>query len=288
MGPRGRGTARGRARRRWQALRHRESGGASRRGRGRAEAVPATLVSALRVRPAPPLWRFYVVRAAAWAVTRRRLAIRKRPRAGVEGISLALRRVADGLVGDGQFALAGHADLDRAAVEAVKTWRFEPAQRGKEAATVWVTLPVRFQLTHNLMSAFRPAAVTRSAARKALDRRRPRVLRHRRRRRATAGAQRLFADGAFARYRQAVEAMDKKNYEAADSPWRRRRYPTPRARALPERAGGGGPGRWDAAGGLQERDRALPGSFAGFEAWGRREDLGRADDAARTWEKALG
>lgn len=43
---------------------------------------------------------------------------------------------------------AGHADLDRAAMDAVKTWLFEPARRGKEAVAVWVTLPVRFEL-HN-------------------------------------------------------------------------------------------------------------------------------------------
>jgi periplasmic protein TonB len=41
---------------------------------------------------------------------------------------------------------AGHVDLDRAAVDAVRTWRFEPARRGKEAVAVWVTLPVRFEL----------------------------------------------------------------------------------------------------------------------------------------------
>lgn len=41
---------------------------------------------------------------------------------------------------------AGHVDLDRAAADAVKTWLFEPARRGKEAVAVWVTLPVRFRL----------------------------------------------------------------------------------------------------------------------------------------------
>jgi len=41
---------------------------------------------------------------------------------------------------------AGRADMDRAAVEAVRTWLFEPARRGKEAVAVWVTLPVRFEL----------------------------------------------------------------------------------------------------------------------------------------------
>ena len=71
--------------------------------------------------------------------------------AGIEGVSL-LRFVvlADGLVGTVNVEKsAGHPDLDRAAIEAVKTWRFEPARRGKEAVAVWVTIPVRFQLTHN-------------------------------------------------------------------------------------------------------------------------------------------
>ena len=71
--------------------------------------------------------------------------------AGIEGVSL-LRFVvlADGLVGTVNVEKsAGHPDLDRAAIDAVKTWRFEPARRGKEAVAVWVTIPVRFQLTHN-------------------------------------------------------------------------------------------------------------------------------------------
>jgi protein TonB len=45
---------------------------------------------------------------------------------------------------------AGHSDLDRAAMDAVKTWVFEPARRGEEAVVVWVTLPVRFQLQNGL------------------------------------------------------------------------------------------------------------------------------------------
>jgi protein TonB len=71
-------------------------------------------------------------------------------RQGVEGITtLRFVVLVNGHVG--QIAVsrsAGHVDLDRAAVEAVKTWRFEPAKRGKEAVAVWVTLPVRFEL-HN-------------------------------------------------------------------------------------------------------------------------------------------
>ena len=69
-------------------------------------------------------------------------------RQGVEGVTtLRFIVLADGHVG--QIAVsrsAGHVDLDRAAVEAVRTWRFEPARRGKEAVAVWVTLPVRFAL----------------------------------------------------------------------------------------------------------------------------------------------
>jgi protein TonB len=44
---------------------------------------------------------------------------------------------------------AGHPDLDQSAVEAVRTWRFEPARRGKEPVAVWVTVPVRFTLTRH-------------------------------------------------------------------------------------------------------------------------------------------
>ena len=42
---------------------------------------------------------------------------------------------------------AGYAALDQAAMIAVRTWRFEPARRGSEAVAVWVTLPVRFELS---------------------------------------------------------------------------------------------------------------------------------------------
>jgi len=41
---------------------------------------------------------------------------------------------------------AGHPDLDRAAADAVRRWRFEPARRGAEAVSMWVELPVDFRL----------------------------------------------------------------------------------------------------------------------------------------------
>jgi protein TonB len=41
---------------------------------------------------------------------------------------------------------AGFRDLDLAAIEAVKKWLFDPARRGQEAVSVWVMLPVKFEL----------------------------------------------------------------------------------------------------------------------------------------------
>jgi protein TonB len=69
-------------------------------------------------------------------------------REGAEGIvTLRFEVLVTGKVGTVQVQRsAGRPDLDRAAVEAIKTWLFEPARRGKEAVAVWVTLPVRFEL----------------------------------------------------------------------------------------------------------------------------------------------
>lgn len=69
-------------------------------------------------------------------------------REGAEGVvTLRFEVLTSGKVGTIQVQRsAGRPDLDRAAVEAVKTWRFDPARRGKEAVAVWVILPVRFEL----------------------------------------------------------------------------------------------------------------------------------------------
>ena len=69
-------------------------------------------------------------------------------RQGVEGtVTLRFEVLTSGKVGTVQVQRsAGRADLDRAAVDAIRTWLFEPARRGKEAVAVWVTLPVRFEL----------------------------------------------------------------------------------------------------------------------------------------------
>ena len=66
----------------------------------------------------------------------------------VQGTTLLNVLVAD----DGRVAnvvvaqSAGHPDLDQAAAEAVRRWRFEPARRGAEKVAMWVQLPVEFRL----------------------------------------------------------------------------------------------------------------------------------------------
>jgi protein TonB len=69
-------------------------------------------------------------------------------RAGAQGITLLKVRVLEnGKVGEIHIEKsAGHADLDRAAVEAVKRWLFEPARMNRIAVAVWVLLPVKFEL----------------------------------------------------------------------------------------------------------------------------------------------
>jgi len=67
---------------------------------------------------------------------------------GIQGTTLLSILVGD----DGRVAdivvkqSAGHPDLDQAAADAVRRWRFEPARRGREAVAMWVLLPVEFKL----------------------------------------------------------------------------------------------------------------------------------------------
>ncbi len=69
-------------------------------------------------------------------------------RVGAQGTTvLRVRVLADGSVGEIVVdRSAGHADLDAAAVSAVRRWRFEPARRGGEPVAVWVLIPIRFTL----------------------------------------------------------------------------------------------------------------------------------------------
>lgn len=69
-------------------------------------------------------------------------------RAGVQGVTtLRVRVLENGRVGEVLVdQSAGFRDLDVAAMEAVKKWLFEPARRGKDVVSVWVMLPVKFEL----------------------------------------------------------------------------------------------------------------------------------------------
>jgi protein TonB len=69
-------------------------------------------------------------------------------RQGISGTTTLLFEVLEnGRVGDIRVEQSGgHPDLDRAAAEAVKKWRFEPARRGNQPVAVWLRMPVRFVL----------------------------------------------------------------------------------------------------------------------------------------------
>jgi protein TonB len=69
-------------------------------------------------------------------------------RLGVQGTTLLRVHVLeDGRVGGIDVEQsAGHPDLDQAATDAVRRWRFEPARRGDQAVAMWVRLPVEFRL----------------------------------------------------------------------------------------------------------------------------------------------
>jgi protein TonB len=69
-------------------------------------------------------------------------------RLGIQGTTLLSVFVTiDGRVGDVLVKQsAGHPELDQAAADAVKRWRFEPARRGQDPVAMWVLLPVEFRL----------------------------------------------------------------------------------------------------------------------------------------------
>jgi protein TonB len=69
-------------------------------------------------------------------------------RQGIQGTTmLKVHVLVDGRVGDVVVQQsAGHPDLDQAAVDAVRRWRFEPARRGSDPVAMWVLLPVEFQI----------------------------------------------------------------------------------------------------------------------------------------------
>jgi protein TonB len=69
-------------------------------------------------------------------------------RLGIQGTTLLRVHVLeDGRIGAVLVEqTGGHPDLDQAATEAVRAWRFEPARRGAEPVAMWVLLPVEFRL----------------------------------------------------------------------------------------------------------------------------------------------
>ena len=69
-------------------------------------------------------------------------------RLGIQGTTLLRVHVlADGRIGEVLVEKSGgHPDLDQAATEAVRAWRFDPARRGTEPVAMWVLLPVEFRL----------------------------------------------------------------------------------------------------------------------------------------------
>ncbi len=120
-----------------------ETGGGERSGGGRAVAAMAGARGDGAASPGPgsfarPLGGYQVAPVYPESARRQR----------IEGTTLLKVRISDrGLVEAVEIARsAGHPDLDRAAAEAVRRWRFEPARRGAEPVAVWAMIPVRFEL----------------------------------------------------------------------------------------------------------------------------------------------
>lgn len=69
-------------------------------------------------------------------------------RTGIEGTALLkfLVQADGGVAGVTIKRSSGHVDLDHAAVQAIRRWRFEPARRGHQAIAAWAVLPVEFRL----------------------------------------------------------------------------------------------------------------------------------------------
>ena len=95
-------------------------------------------------RPAPPITPPVVVEGSqvqpSYPDSARQL--------GVQGTAtLRLHVLTDGRVGEVTVEQsAGHPDLDQAAIDAARRWRFEPARRGTEPVPVWIRLAMTFSL----------------------------------------------------------------------------------------------------------------------------------------------
>ena len=80
-------------------------------------------------------------------------------RLGIQGTTtLRVFVLADGHVAEVSLVQsAGHSDLDQAAADAVRRWRFEPARRGRDAVPMTVTLAFTFKLEAREVPALPPA-----------------------------------------------------------------------------------------------------------------------------------
>lgn len=69
-------------------------------------------------------------------------------RKGYEGeVLLRVEVLSDGRVGQIEIRRSsGYKVLDRSAIDAVKKWRFSPGMKGEEAISLWVNIPIKFQL----------------------------------------------------------------------------------------------------------------------------------------------
>ena len=124
-----------------------------------ASPAPPASSSTVALPPSAPLGAVKPPGAASEGVTRTarpqggyqvRPAYPPAPRRlGIQGTTmLRVHVLADGRIGDVLVERsAGHPDLDHAAMDAVRRWRFDPARRGLEAVAMWVLLPVEFRLT---------------------------------------------------------------------------------------------------------------------------------------------
>jgi len=97
--------------------------------------------------PAPPLWKPPRFQAAYLHNPPPRYPLMAR-RSGDQGT--ALLRVAVSAQGGCTQAVvkrsSGYIILDRAALAAVRQWRFVPAKRGRHAVAAWVEVPITFRL----------------------------------------------------------------------------------------------------------------------------------------------
>ena len=112
------------------------------------------------INPEPPSKPIDQSRKAPWAIQSLRQArplYRTNPnpryppmarRRGYQG-TVVLEVLVDrnGSVGDLQvFKSSGYSILDRAAIDSVKKWTFEPGMRGNKNVDMWVRVPIRFEL----------------------------------------------------------------------------------------------------------------------------------------------